>query len=120
MENLLKREQELKEQISYIGGQINRNKEDLGRAYRTLNIWKCRAYTIKCEMQSWDIEMVMYDIGLLRTELNVLNDEIKWKRKNVKDMEQAQRELLYEYKHLNRQLCKIQRRIKKKLNINNQ
>lgn len=119
MENLLKREQELKEQLSYIGGQINRNKDDLGRAYRTLNKWKCRAYTMKCELQSWDIEMLMYDIGLLRSELNELNGKIKWKRESVKDTEQAQRELTYEYKYLNRQLCKIQRRIKKKLNTTN-
>lgn len=119
MENLLKREKELKEQLSYIGRQINRNKYDLGCAYSTLNVWKSRAYTIHCEMQCWDLEMIMYDIGLLRCELNALYDDIEWKRKSIKDMEQTQRKLLYEYKDLNRQLGKIQRQIKNKMNKDN-
>ena len=119
METLLKREKELKEQLSHIGWKINRNKEKLGCVYRTLNIDKCRAYAIKCEMQSWDLEIIVFDRDLLRYELNALNDEIKWNRESMKDMEQAQRKLIYEYKDLNRQLGKIQREIKKKLNTNN-
>lgn len=124
MENLLKREKELKEQLSYIGGQISRNKRDLATAYNALYSWKLKAYEIKKYIESNDdIDGFNLDTHLYykQIELYKINKDIEWKRENVKDTEQEQRELLYEYKYLNRQLCKIQRRIKKKMNtINNQ
>lgn len=124
MEHLLKREKELKEQLSYIGGQISRNKRDLATAYNALYSWKLKAYEIKKYIESNDdIDGFNLDTHLYykQIELYKINKDIEWKRENVKDTEQEQRELLYEYKYLNRQLCKIQRRIKKKMNtINNQ
>lgn len=125
MENLLKREKELKEQLSYIGGQINRNKRRLGLDYNALYSWKLKAYEIKKYVESNDdIDGLNLDTHLCykkHIELYNINKDIEWKRESVKDNERAQRELLYEYKDLNRQLCKIQRRIKKRMDkINNQ
>lgn len=121
MENLLKREKELKEQLSYIGGQISRNKKRLGFDYNALYSWKRKAYQIKKEIESMD-ELYSLDSDMLlrfkEIELCNINRDIEWVRENVKDTEQAQRELLYEYKDLNRKLCKIQRRIKKKMEKN--
>ena len=124
MENLLKREQELKEQLSYIGGQISRNKRRLWLEYNALYSLKLRAYEIKKYIETYDdIDGFNLDINLSykHIELYKINKDIEWKRESVKDTEQAQRELTYEYKYLNRQLCKIQKRIKKKMGkINNQ
>ena len=122
MENLLKREQELKEQLSYIGGQISRNKRTLATAYNGLYSWKLKAYEIKKYIETYDdIDGFNLDTHLYykQIELYKINKDIDWKRESVKDTEQAQKKLIYEYKDLNRQLCKIQRRIKKKLNITN-
>lgn len=105
---------ELVEKLSQIGQKISNNKRNLRITYNTLNIWKRDAYMLKCETESPDI-YYLDDIRLRYKEIELINlrHEIDWKRESLKEDEKEQRELIFQFKAINRELTKLDKRIEK-------
>lgn len=110
MEELLKRENELKERLSAIGSKIKRNKTDLQFTYNALYCWKRQAYDLKFSIDHHS------DVWKNERKLISLNAEIEWKRESLTEKEDEQRKLIFLFKEVNRELSRIQRRISKKQN----
>lgn len=105
---------ELVEKLSQIGQKISINKRRLQITYNTLNIWKRDAYMLKCETENADL-YYLNDIQIRCKEIELINlrNEIEWKKESLKDREKEQRELIFQFKAINRELTKLDKRIKK-------